>query len=101
MIQDEAIPESLKNILLVMVDAGYLEPPSKGEKPSRIWAETWKRVDRSLPGLFRDIFPESKATEARIEETAGLSERLKTEAEPERDDRKEVEVKTKGVMESS
>ena len=85
-----------------MVDGGYLEPP-KGEKPSRIWEETWKRVDRSLPGLFRDIFPEPKATEARKEETAGLPEGPKTEAEPERDGRKEAEaeVKTDSARESS
>ena len=77
-----------------MVDGGYLQPP-KDEKPSRIWQETWKRVDRSLPGLFRDIFPEPKATEARIEETAGLPERRKTEAEPETDGRTEAEAEVK------
>ena len=85
-----------------MVDGGYLEPPSKGEKPSRIWQETWKRVDRSLPSLFRDIFPERKTTEARIEETAGLPESPKTEAEPERGRKEtEAEVKTESVRESS
>lgn len=85
-----------------MVDGGYLEPP-KGERPSRIWEETWKRVDRSLPSLFRDILPEPKATEARKEETAGLTERPRTEAEPERDGGKEAEaeVKTKSAKESS
>ena len=103
MTQDEAIPESLKNILLVMVDGGYLEPPSKDEKPSQIWEETWKRVDRSLPSLFRDIIPEPKATGARIDKATGLLERPEIEAEPERDGRKEAEteVKTENVMEES
>jgi len=58
--QEEAVPESLKNILLVMADGGYLVPPADNEKPSEIWEETWKRVDRFLPDLFQEIFPEVK-----------------------------------------
>lgn len=52
------MPESLKNIILVMADGGYLVPPSKNPIQARIWNETWKRVDRFLPGLFTEIFPE-------------------------------------------
>ena len=55
------MPESLKNILLVMADGGYLAPPSNNEKPSEIWEETWKRINRFLPGLFREVFPEPRA----------------------------------------
>ena len=86
-----------------MVDGGYLQPPSDGQKPSRIWEETWKRVDRSLPGLFGDIFPEPKATEARTEESPGLPGKPQTEAEPKRDGRKEAEAeaKTEGLRETS
>ncbi|KAL8831453.1 MAG: hypothetical protein Q9191_000864 [Dirinaria sp. TL-2023a] len=58
---EEAIPESLKNILLVMADGGYLVPPSENERPSEIWEETSKRVDRFLPDLFREVFPQPKA----------------------------------------
>ena len=57
MTQEEAVPESLKNILLVMADGGYLMPPSGDDKGSEVWTETRKRVDRFLPDLFADIFP--------------------------------------------
>lgn len=41
-----------------MADGGYLVPPLAGEKGSEIWIETWKRVNRFLPDLFTEIFPE-------------------------------------------
>lgn len=69
--QEEAVPESLKNILLVMADGGYLVPPTENEKPSEIWEETWKRVDRFLPDLFREIFPEVNAPPADKKDVAG------------------------------
>lgn len=72
--QEEAVPESLKNILLVMADGGYLVPPLDNEQPSEIWAETRKRVDRFLPGLFKDVFPETKAPPLDEEENSGRKE---------------------------
>lgn len=67
---EEQIPESLKNILLVMGGAGYLVPPEEGiagkeegkeeeggNDNERIWTETKKRVQRFLPGLFDEVFP--------------------------------------------
>ena len=42
-----------------MADGGYLAPPSEDEKASKIWTETKKRVDRFLPDLFTDIFPQA------------------------------------------
>lgn len=55
--QEEAIPESLKNILLVMADGGYLVPPSQDPSKESIWTETKKRLERFLPDLFKEIFP--------------------------------------------
>ena len=56
---EEAIPESLKNILLVMADGGYLVPPSQDASKENIWVETHKRLDRFLPNLFLEVFPDA------------------------------------------
>ncbi|KAJ5620387.1 hypothetical protein N7510_004371 [Penicillium lagena] len=56
---EEAIPESLKNILLVMADGGYLVPPSQDPSKEEMWLETRKRLGRFLPDLFAEIFPEA------------------------------------------
>ncbi|KAL8699180.1 MAG: hypothetical protein Q9224_001529 [Gallowayella concinna] len=63
---EEEISESLKNILYFMKSDGYLLPPSstsstEEKKPheSNMWHETWKRVDRFLPGMRKEIFSES------------------------------------------
>ncbi|KAE8146240.1 hypothetical protein BDV25DRAFT_54439 [Aspergillus avenaceus] len=55
---EEAIPESLKNILLVMADGGYLVTPSQDASKEQIWTETKKRLERFLPDLFKEIFPD-------------------------------------------
>lgn len=55
---EEAVPESLKNILLVMADGGFIQPPSDGSRPTELWDETCKRVDRFLPDLIAEIFPQ-------------------------------------------
>ncbi|KAJ5945829.1 hypothetical protein N7454_002668 [Penicillium verhagenii] len=56
---EEAIPESLKNILLVMADGGYLVPPSQDPRKEEMWLETRKRLGRFLPDLFAEIFPDA------------------------------------------
>jgi brefeldin A-resistance guanine nucleotide exchange factor 1 len=53
----EAVPESLKNILLVMAGSGYLTPPGKGVKGDETWEETQKRLERFQPELLRSLFP--------------------------------------------
>ena len=55
---EEAVPESLKNILLVMADGGFIKPPVNGQPRTELWDETCKRVDRFLPNLIGEIFPE-------------------------------------------
>ena len=58
---EEAVPESVKNILLVMADGGFIQPPLDGSPPTQLWDETCKRVDRFLPDLIAEIFPEVNA----------------------------------------
>ncbi|KZC11781.1 Golgi-specific brefeldin A-resistance guanine nucleotide exchange factor 1 [Dufourea novaeangliae] len=48
----EAIPESLKNMLLVMSSANVLAPNSN------LWAPTWRTIDGFLPNLKDELFPE-------------------------------------------
>lgn len=75
---EEAVPESLKNILLVMADGGFIKPPVNGQPRTELWDETCKRVDRFLPNLIGEIFPE-----------------VGKEAEKEKEREKEVGVKEK------
>lgn len=53
--KEEAVPESLKNILLVMSSSGYLVPPSVNPEHEKLWTETWKRIDRFLPDLRKEL----------------------------------------------
>ncbi|XP_031833133.2 sec7 domain-containing protein garz [Nomia melanderi] len=48
----EAIPESLKNMLLVMSSANVLAPDSN------LWTPTWRTIDGFLPNLKDELFPE-------------------------------------------
>ncbi|PWN47694.1 Sec7-domain-containing protein [Violaceomyces palustris] len=58
----EAIPENLKNVLLVMSATGTLlapPPPPSVIPPSQeaMWKGTWERISTFLPGLKEEIFP--------------------------------------------
>ncbi|KAI9842991.1 MAG: GDP/GTP exchange factor for ARF [Thelocarpon superellum] len=59
---EEAVPESLKNIILVMSSGGYLVPPSQKPANAKLWTETWRRLERFLPNLRRELFPDQAAT---------------------------------------
>ncbi|KAL9022924.1 MAG: hypothetical protein Q9180_008489 [Flavoplaca navasiana] len=83
--QEEEISESLKNILYFMKSDGYLVAPSsstseKDKDAGGIWHETWKRVDRFLPGMRKEIFsespPQSKARPRRSGEEEKERERM-------------------------
>lgn len=70
------MPESLKNIILVMADGGYLVPPSKTPDQAQIWNETRKRVDRFLPGLFKEVFPEQANPPPAVKDALQPGERI-------------------------
>ncbi|TVY38452.1 Uncharacterized protein LSUB1_G004093 [Lachnellula subtilissima] len=62
---EEAVPESLKNILLVMSSSGYLVPPSQDASQEKLWTETWKRIDRFLPDLRKELDLDPKPEEVK------------------------------------
>ena len=62
--QEEAVPESLKNTILVMANQGFLVPPAENVSHARLWTETWKRLDKFLPGMFEELFPEAAKKQA-------------------------------------
>ena len=47
------MPESLKNMLLVMHTAGIL---STSADESQLWKLTWDRIDTFLPTLREEVF---------------------------------------------
>jgi brefeldin A-resistance guanine nucleotide exchange factor 1 len=49
-----------------MSSGGYLVPPSEKPGQAELWNETWKRLDRFLPALFTELFPEQKESSRRI-----------------------------------
>jgi len=55
----EAVPESLKNVILVMNAAEILVPPSaddhRDERQRTLWSATLERMERFLPGFLADI----------------------------------------------
>ncbi|KAJ3556534.1 hypothetical protein NM688_g1976 [Phlebia brevispora] len=59
----EAVPESLKNVLLVMNATGSLVPQPAGDDDQRsdwqkaLWAATHERIERFLPGFLADVLP--------------------------------------------
>nr|XP_018903871.1 PREDICTED: Golgi-specific brefeldin A-resistance guanine nucleotide exchange factor 1 [Bemisia tabaci] len=54
----EAIPESLKNMLLVMDSAKVF---SQGEQRTALWDITWNRINAFLPNLKEELFKSPEA----------------------------------------
>jgi golgi-specific brefeldin A-resistance guanine nucleotide exchange factor 1 len=38
-----------------MSSSGYLVPPSQEPSQEKLWVETWKRLDRFLPDLRKEL----------------------------------------------
>jgi brefeldin A-resistance guanine nucleotide exchange factor 1 len=49
-----------------MSSGGYLVPPSENPDHAELWNETWKRLDRFLPGLLEELFPGQKENSRRV-----------------------------------
>ncbi|OBZ75659.1 hypothetical protein A0H81_04473 [Grifola frondosa] len=74
----EAVPESLKNVLLVMNATGLLVPPSspvdqRDERQAALWAATHERIERFLPGFLADIIPEPAPLPSTVQHASPLS----------------------------
>ncbi|KAK3133946.1 hypothetical protein QOZ80_6AG0543110 [Eleusine coracana subsp. coracana] len=54
----EAIPELVKNILMVMKASGILLKTSTGE--NSLWEATWLQVDKIAPSLQAQVFPDNE-----------------------------------------
>jgi brefeldin A-resistance guanine nucleotide exchange factor 1 len=78
----EAVPETLKNVLLVMASAELLVPPpatvsgeERTEQQRLLWTETWTRTEKFMPGLMPELFPgagkEPAAVPAVLEAASG------------------------------
>lgn len=85
-----------------MADGGHLVPASEDPSKEKTWTETKKRLERFLPDLFKEIFPEApqetsapvsaiasptptandNASQANNDEDKGLSEAAAPENEP-------------------
>ncbi|XP_075790650.1 Golgi-specific brefeldin A-resistance guanine nucleotide exchange factor 1 isoform X3 [Pelodiscus sinensis] len=55
----EAIPESLKNMLLVMDTAGIFHSADSRTGYSDLWEITWERIDCFLPRLRQELFKQT------------------------------------------
>lgn len=65
-----------------MVNGGFLLPPDQVAGDNRLWEETWKRLNRFLPNLFGEIFPE-RAQKKDAEPTAPTSHNAAAQEAPE------------------
>ena len=86
-LQEEAVSENLKNVLLVMSNAGFLAPPDEKPDGEELWNETWKRINRFLPSFFAELFPEQdkkpRAERASKDEASRETAAAKAEAKVE------------------
>lgn len=57
--QLEAIPESLKNMLLVMDTAGIFRSSDSRTGYSDLWEITWERIVCFLPHLREELFKQT------------------------------------------
>lgn len=53
-----------------MSSSGYLVPPSQDPTQEKLWVETWKRLDRFLPDLRKELDLDPKEKPVVAEESA-------------------------------
>lgn len=60
----EAIPESLKNMLLVMDSAKVFD--GEDEKHGELWIVTWERIGKFLPHMKEELFKEQEEKQVTV-----------------------------------
>lgn len=75
---EEAVSETLKNMLLVLSNGGYLAPPDVNPEREALWNETWKRINRFQPSLMKELFPDEaeKPVKPRVSRDERKEERV-------------------------
>lgn len=81
----EAIPESLKNMLLVMHTAGILHQTEEEEEDSQLWKLTWDRIDSFLPSLREEVF-KTHENESRVSRDSSPASESHQQQTPSHDD---------------
>jgi len=61
-----------------MSDSGIFVPPSQDASREKLWVETWKRLDRFLPDLRKELPLDEPKFEEKEAETAKGKEKEKT-----------------------
>jgi len=82
----DALPESLKNMLLVMDTSGRALFFTDAGHPTSLWGVTWGKIDTFLPGLRAELFPDWETRASKILEVEEAAKKAAEEAK--------VEVKT-------
>ncbi|KAF2721574.1 Sec7-domain-containing protein [Polychaeton citri CBS 116435] len=79
----EAVPESLKNVLLVMSSGGYLLPPSasdeRTQQQQKVWSATSEGLAKFLPNMMGELFPDTSAATNDGEESHETEAQAKAE----------------------
>jgi brefeldin A-resistance guanine nucleotide exchange factor 1 len=73
----EAIPELLKNILLVMKANGILSKTSAGGE-NTLWEATWLQINKIAPSLQLEVFPDNENDAATKGELSNLAQEGQT-----------------------
>jgi brefeldin A-resistance guanine nucleotide exchange factor 1 len=64
-----------------MSSSGYLVPPSEDAAQEKLWVETWKRIDRFLPDLRKELDLEKGLSKSEPETTKIEADAVKSEPE--------------------
>ncbi|XP_069466354.1 Golgi-specific brefeldin A-resistance guanine nucleotide exchange factor 1 [Ambystoma mexicanum] len=78
----EAIPESLKNMLLVMDTSGIFHSSDSKTGYSDLWEITWERIDCFLPRLREELFKQRVIKEPAVSITESYSQMQSAPALP-------------------